>query len=36
MVCDDPERGGRIRVAECLRQIVPNSWASVGKGLAVS
>ena len=23
--------GGRIRVAECLRQTVPNSWASVRK-----
>ena len=23
------KRGGRIRVAECLRQIVPNRWASV-------
>ena len=22
------KRGGRIRVAECLRQIVPNRWAS--------
>ena len=25
------ERGGRIRVAECLRQTVPNRWASVSK-----
>ena len=25
------ERGGRIRVAECLRQIVPDSWASIRK-----
>ena len=24
-------RGGRIRVAECLRQTVPNRWASVRK-----
>ena len=23
------ERGGRIRVAECLRQIVPDRWASI-------
>ena len=25
------ERGGRIRVAECLRQIVPDRWASLRK-----
>ena len=25
------ERGGRIRVAECLRQIVPGRWASIRK-----
>ena len=25
------KRGGRIRVAECLRQIVPDRWASVRK-----
>ena len=25
------ERGGRIRVAECLGQTVSNSWASVRK-----
>ena len=25
------KRGGTIRVAECLRQIVPNRWASVRK-----
>ena len=25
------KRGGRIRVAECLRQIVPNRWASSRK-----
>ena len=25
------ERGGRIRVAGCLRQIVPDSWASIRK-----
>ena len=25
------KRGGRIRVAGCLRQIVPNRWASVRK-----
>ena len=25
------KRGGRIRVAECLRQIVPNRWACVRK-----
>ena len=25
------ERGGRIRVAECLRQIVPDRWASIRK-----
>ena len=25
------ERGGRIRVAECLGQIVPDRWASVRK-----
>ena len=25
------KRGGRIRVAECLRQIVPNRWAGVRK-----
>ena len=24
-------RGSRIRVAECLRQIVPDSWASIRK-----
>ena len=24
-------RGGRIRVADCLRQIVPNRWASIRK-----
>ena len=23
--------GGRIRVAECLRQIVPDRWASIRK-----
>ena len=28
------ERGGRIRVAECLRQIVPDRWASVRKDLS--
>ena len=25
------ERGGRIRVAECLRQTVPDTWASIRK-----
>ena len=25
------ERGGRIRVAECLRQIVPDRWDSIRK-----
>ena len=25
------ERGGRIKVVECLRQIVPDIWASVRK-----
>ena len=25
------ERGGRIRVAECLRQIVPDRWARLRK-----
>ena len=25
------ERGGRIRMAECLRQIVPDRWASIRK-----
>ena len=25
------ERGGRIRVAGCLRQIVPDRWASIRK-----
>ena len=25
------KRGGIIRVAECLRQIVPNRWASIKK-----
>ena len=25
------ERGGRIRAAECLRQIVPDRWASIRK-----
>ena len=25
------ERGGGMRVAECLRQIVPDRWASVRK-----
>ena len=25
------KRGSRIRVAECLRQIVPNRWASIRK-----
>ena len=25
------ERGGSIRVAECLRQTVPNRWASIRK-----
>ena len=25
------ERGGRIRVAECLRRIVPDRWASIRK-----
>ena len=25
------ERGGRIRVAECSRQFVPDSWASIRK-----
>ena len=25
------ERGRRIRVAECLRQIVPDRWASIRK-----
>ena len=25
------KRGGRIRVAECLRQIVQNRWASIRK-----
>ena len=25
------ERGGRIRVADCLRQIVPDRWASIRK-----
>ena len=28
------ERGGRIRVAECLRQIVPDSWARIRKNLS--
>ena len=28
------ERGGRIRVAECWRQIVPNRWASIRKDLS--
>ena len=27
----DFERGGRIRVAECLRKIVPDRWASIRK-----
>ena len=27
----DFKRGGRIRLAECLRQIVPDRWASVRK-----
>ena len=27
----DFKSGGRIRVDECLRQIVPNRWASVRK-----
>ena len=26
------KRGGRIRVEECLRQIVPDRWASIRKG----
>ena len=26
------KRGGRIRVAECLRQIAPNRWTSIRKG----
>ena len=25
------ERGGKMRVVECLRQTVPNRWASVRK-----
>ena len=25
------ERGGRIRVAECMRQTVPDRWASIRK-----
>ena len=25
------EGGGKIRVAECLRQIVPDRWASIRK-----
>ena len=25
------KRGGRIRVAECLRQTVPNGWSSIRK-----
>ena len=25
------KRGGRIRVAECLRQIFPDRWASIRK-----
>ena len=25
------KNGGRIRVAECLRQIVPDRWASIRK-----
>ena len=25
------KRGGRLRVAECLRQVVANRWASVRK-----
>ena len=25
------KRGGRIRVVECLRQIVPDRWASIRK-----
>ena len=25
------QRGGRIRVVECLRQIVPDRWASIRK-----
>ena len=28
------KRGGRIRVAECLRQIVPDRWASIRKDLS--
>ena len=28
---DGFERGDRIRVAECLRQIVPDRWASIRK-----
>ena len=28
------KRGGRIRVAESLRQIVPNRWVSVTKDLS--
>ena len=28
---DGFERGGKIRVAECLRQIVPDRWASIRK-----
>ena len=28
------ERGGRIRVTECLRQIVPDSWARIRKNLS--
>ena len=28
---DGLERGGRIRIEECLRQTVPNRWASVRK-----
>ena len=26
------KRGGRIRVAECLRQIAPNRWPRVRQG----
>ena len=25
------KRGGRIRVAKCLRQVIPNKWPSVRK-----
>ena len=27
------KRGGRIRVAECFRQIVPDRWASIRENI---